>query len=114
MKEEIQYNEFDKLDIRMGEIKSAGRIEDADKLLRLEIDLGEENLRIIASGIAQYYEPESLVGKMVPVLVNLAPRTLRGVKSQGMVLMAIDETDGAHKPILLEPSEDLPPGSPVA
>jgi methionyl-tRNA synthetase len=111
MKAEIKYDDFGALDIRIGEVKSAERIEGADKLLKLEIDLGEENLRTIVSGVAQFYLPSQIIGKRVPVLINLAPRVLRGVESNGMVLMAVDETDGLHKPVLLEPDKDLPLGS---
>lgn len=90
MKPEITFDDFMKLDIRTGEIKAAERIPKADKLLKLTVDLGFEN-RTVVSGIAQQFEPKSLIGQKVSVLINLAPRKLRGVESQGMILMAEDE-----------------------
>ncbi len=89
LKEEIQFEDFTKLDIRVGTILSAQKVKKADKLLHLEVDLGFEK-RSIVSGIAQYFKPEDLPGTKVSVVVNLAPRKLRGVMSQGMILMAED------------------------
>ncbi len=109
----ITIDDFTKVQIKMGKILKAEPIIGADKLLKLEIDLGEGSPRTICSGIAQFYKPEELVGKMVPVLANLAPRKLKGIESNGMVLFGIDETGGGHAPIMLNPHKDLPPGSPV-
>lgn len=89
LKEEIQFEDFTKLDIRVGTVLSAQKVKKADKLLHLEVDLGFEK-RSIVSGIAQYFKPEDLPGTKVSVVVNLAPRKLRGVMSQGMILMAED------------------------
>ncbi|MBL7797050.1 MAG: methionine--tRNA ligase [Saprospiraceae bacterium] len=89
MKEEIQYDDFAKLDIRTGTILEASKVEKADKLLKLTVDLGFEK-RTIVSGIALHFQPEEIVGKQVLVLANLAPRTMRGIESQGMILMAED------------------------
>lgn len=89
VKEEIQFEDFMKLDIRIGTIVKAEPVPKADKLLQLEVDLGFE-MRTIVSGIAEHYKPEAVVGKQVSVIVNLAPRKLRGVMSQGMILMAED------------------------
>ena len=102
----ISREEFKKLDIRIGKILKAEKIEGADKLLRLEVDLGSE-IRQIVAGIAQFYEPESLVGREVPVLANLEPRTLMGLESQGMLLAA----DSEGEPVLLSPEREVPPGS---
>lgn len=104
----ISFEEFQKLDIRIGRILRAERIEGSDKLLRLEVDLGDETRQIVA-GIAAFYAPEDLVGREIPVLVNLKPRTLRGVESQGMLLAA----DSNGEPILLSPDKEAPPGSMV-
>jgi len=90
MKDEITFDDFTKLDIRTGEILTAEKIKKADKLLQLTVDLGFEK-RTIVSGIAQHFTPEEVIGKKVSVLINLAPRKLRGVESQGMILMAEDE-----------------------
>jgi methionyl-tRNA synthetase len=89
LKEEIVYDDFARLDLRMGTVRVAEKVPKADKLLRLEIDLGFEQRQIL-SGIAEQMPPEDLVGKRVVVVANLKPRTLRGLESQGMVLMAED------------------------
>lgn len=89
VKAEIQFDDFAKLDIRTGTILEASKVEKADKLLKLTVDLGFEQ-RTIVSGIAEQYQPEEVVGKQVIVLVNLAPRKMRGIESQGMILMAED------------------------
>lgn len=102
----ISFEEFKKLDLRVGKILRAEKIEGADKLLRLEVDLGVE-VRQIVAGIAEYYAPEALLGKEIPILANLEPRVLKGVESQGMLLAA----DDAGAPVLLSPDRDVPPGS---
>jgi methionyl-tRNA synthetase len=91
IKDMIQFEDFTKLDIRVGTISAAEKMEKADKLLVLEVDLGSEK-RTIVSGIAEHYAPADILGKQVSVLVNLAPRKLRGVESQGMILMAENES----------------------
>jgi methionyl-tRNA synthetase len=90
MKPEITFDDFMKLDIRTGEIVAAEKIPKADKLLHLKVDIGLEQ-RTIVSGIAEHFTPEEVVGQKVAVVINLAPRALRGVVSQGMILMAEDE-----------------------
>lgn len=90
LKPEINYEDFDKMDIRTAKIIEAERIPKADKLLKLKLDLGFEQ-RIVASGIAQHFTPEEIIGKEVLILANLAPRTIRGVESKGMILMAENE-----------------------
>jgi methionyl-tRNA synthetase len=85
----IQYDDFAKLDLKVGTIKTAEKVEKADKLLKLEISLGSE-VRTIVSGIAQHFKPEEIVGKQVVVVANLAPRKMRGIESNGMILMAED------------------------
>ncbi len=87
VKADITYEDFDKLDLRVGKILEAIKVPKADKLLKLTVDLGFEK-RTILSGIAEYYKPEELVGKLVTVVANLAPRKIRGIESQGMLLMA--------------------------
>ncbi len=88
----ITYEEFLKMDLRTATIKSAERVPKADKLLKLVLDLGFEE-RIVVSGIAEHYTPEQIIGKKVTLLANLAPRVMRGVESQGMILMA-DDSEG--------------------
>lgn len=87
MKDEITFDDFTKMDIRVATIKAAEKHPDADKLLKLTIDTGIDE-RTVVSGIAEHYSPEDIVGKQVSVLVNLAPRKIRGIESQGMILMA--------------------------
>ena len=89
MKELIQFDDFTKMDIRLGTVLSARKMENADKLLVLTVDTGIDE-RTIVSGIAQHYSPEEITGKSVVVLMNLAPRKIRGVESMGMLLMAED------------------------
>lgn len=101
-----------KLEIKMGTILTAEKIEGSDKLLKFTVDFGNET-RIIVSGVAQHYAPEVMVGKQVPVIMNLAPRKLKGVESNGMILYAIDETDGGHKTVMLNPEKHIPNGSAV-
>lgn len=105
---EISLDDFKKLDIRVGFIVLAERVENTDKLLKLMIDIGEPAPRQVLSGIAEYYEPADLVGRQVCVLANLTPRVMRGLESAGMILAA-----GADRPILLQPAEPAPPGSSV-
>ena len=90
MKETIDFDTFQKMDLRMGKILSAEKVKKADKLLQLTVDTGIDT-RTVVSGIAQHYSPEDVVGKTVLVLLNLEPRKIRGVESQGMVLMAENE-----------------------
>ena len=89
---EITFDEFKKAEIKIGTILSVEKVPDADRLLKLIINLGEEAPRQILSGIAEYYEdPSVLVGMQVPVLTNLPTRTIRGFESQGMVLYVVGE-----------------------
>ncbi|MDN4166259.1 methionine--tRNA ligase [Cytophagales bacterium LB-30] len=87
IKEAIQFDDFAKLDLRVGKITAAEKVEKADKLLKLSVDLGFEQ-RTIVSGIAEHFTPEEVVNKLVTIVANLAPRKLRGIESQGMILMA--------------------------
>jgi methionyl-tRNA synthetase len=109
-KPEIVYDDFAKLDLRVGSVIACEKVEKADKLLKLTIDLGAET-RTIVSGIALYYKPEEMVGKQVVVVVNLAPRKMKGIESQGMILTAEDK-DGKLR--LLKPEEAVSPGSSVS
>ena len=95
LKPEIIFDDFAKIDLRVGTIVSAEKVEKADKLLKLEVDLGFET-RTIVSGIAMHFNPADIVGKQVSVVVNLAPREMRGIESNGMILMAEDATGKLH------------------
>ena len=90
VRSEIQYDDFAKLDLKVGTILSAEKVEKADKLLKLEVDMGFEK-RIVVSGIAMHFKPEDIIGKQVVVVANLAPRKMRGIESNGMILMAEDK-----------------------
>lgn len=90
MKDEITFEEFSKMDIRVGTITAAEKVEKADKLLKLTVDTGID-IRTVVSGIAENFKSEDLVGQKVSILLNLAPRKIRGVESQGMILMAENE-----------------------
>jgi methionyl-tRNA synthetase len=96
----ITIDDFLKVELRVGEILVAERIPKADKLLRFEIDLGEEKPRQILAGLAEYYEPEKLVGRKVVVVANLKPRMMRGLESQGMICAASLEDGTGEKPAL--------------
>jgi methionyl-tRNA synthetase len=106
--EKIAIEDFAKVEMRVGQIKTAERIAGADKLLKLTVDIGSE-VRQICAGIAQYYEPESLVGRKVVVVVNLAPRKLRGVESNGMIVAASVGPEG--KPVLAAFTEEVEVGA---
>ncbi|HEY5462710.1 MAG TPA: methionine--tRNA ligase [Hanamia sp.] len=95
LKPVITIEDFAKIDLKVGTILSAEKVEKADKLLKLEIDLGFEK-RIILSGIAQHFSPEEITGKQVVVVANLAPRKMRGIESNGMILMAEDKEGKLH------------------
>ena len=109
-KSEIVYDDFAKLDLRVATVIACEKVEKADKLLKLTIDLGSES-RTIVSGIALHYKAEEMIGKQVVVVVNLAPRKMKGIESQGMILTAEDK-DGKLR--LLRPEEAVNPGSQVS
>jgi methionyl-tRNA synthetase len=107
--EKIGIEDFAKVEMRVGQIKTAERIVGADKLLKLTVDIGTE-IRQICAGIAQFYEPEKLIGRKVAVVVNLAPRKLRGVESNGMIVAASVGPEG--RPVLAGfPDEDVEVGA---
>lgn len=95
LKPEIVYDDFAKIDLKVGTIITAEKVEKADKLLKLSIDLGFET-RTIVSGIALHFKPEEITGKQVVVVANLAPRKMRGIESNGMILMAEDKEGKLH------------------
>ncbi len=106
----ISIGDFAKLKIKVGEILSAEKVPEADKLIKFMVDLGEESPRQILSGIAEHYpDPSVLVGKKVPVLANLAPRVIRGYESAGMILYAVSKDSLTT----LSPSADIPNGTEI-
>ncbi len=104
----VTFDDFNKLELRIGTIKTAEAVPGSDKLLKLIVDLGEEERQLVA-GIAKEYSPEILPGKQIVVLANLEPKTLIGVESQGMLLAG--DVNGA--PVLLLPDKGVPPGTNV-
>jgi methionyl-tRNA synthetase len=110
VKPEIVFDDFAKIDLKVGKIVSAEKVEKADKLLKLAVDLGFET-RTIVSGIALHFKPEEIVGKQVTVVTNLAPRKMRGIESNGMILMAEDSNGKLH---FINPETDINAGSGVS
>ena len=110
IKPQIVYDDFAKLDLKVGTILTAEKVEKADKLLKLEVDLGKEK-RIIVSGIALHFKPEDIIGKQVVVVANLAPRKMRGIESNGMILMAEDAEGKLH---FVNPDAAINPGAGVS
>jgi len=106
----IQYEDFAKLELKAGTVIACEKVEKADKLLKLEVDLGTEK-RTIVSGIAQHYTAGEMVGKQVIVVTNLAPRKMKGIESQGMILTAEDSNGKLQ---LLKPENSVDPGSNVS
>jgi methionine--tRNA ligase beta chain len=102
----ITFDDFVKLQIKIGLIVEAEKIEGTDKLLRLQVDFGDERRQIV-SGIAQFYKPEQLINKQFTFVVNLEPRVIRGVESNGMILAV----SSGKKVVLLKPQKKVQPGS---
>lgn len=109
IKETIEFDQFAGIDLRVGTITAAEKVKKADKLLKLAVDIGIET-RTVVSGIAKFYQPEDLPGQQVVLVANLAPRKLRGIESQGMILMA-ESPDGTL--VFAQPGEDMQNGSVV-
>jgi methionyl-tRNA synthetase len=109
-KPEITFDDFAKLELKVATVIACEKVAKADKLLKLEVDLGTEK-RTIVSGIALHYSPEEMVGKQVVVVTNLAPRKMKGIESQGMILTA-EDSDGKLQ--LLKPENIVAPGSGVS
>jgi len=109
-KSTIAFDDFAKIDLKVGTIIAAEKVAKADKLLKLEIDLGFEK-RTIVSGIALHFEPSAIIGKQVVVVANLAPRKMKGIESNGMILMAEDKTGKLH---FVNPDHAIDNGSGVS
>ncbi len=106
----ITFDDFAKIDLKVGTILTAEKVAKADKLLKLEVDMGTET-RTIVSGIALHFEPADIVGKQVVVVANLAPRKMRGIESNGMILMAEDKDGKQH---FVSPANVIDSGSGVS
>lgn len=104
----ISYEEFKKVELKIGKILKAESVEGSEKLIRLEVNLGAESRQIVA-GIGKVYAPETLVGRSIVIVANLEPRKLMGIESQGMLLAA----DNEGNPALLSPDSEIPAGSAV-
>ncbi|HXH20125.1 MAG TPA: methionine--tRNA ligase [Chitinophagales bacterium] len=105
----ISYDEFSKMDLRVGKILSAEKVQNADKLLKLQVDIGYEK-RTIVSGIAQFFKPEEIIGKKVSLVANLAPKKIKGIESHGMILMA---EDAEGKLTFVSPAGEIKEGSEI-
>ena len=105
----INFDDFKKLDMRIARILKAEKIESSNKLLKFQIDIGDEEKQLVA-GIAKHYNPEDLVGREIVVVVNLEPKKLMGVESQGMLLAASKDDDI----VLLQPDREVEPGSKIS
>ncbi len=108
----ISFEDWQKIDLRVAEILEVEEIEGADKLFKLKIDVGELGERIICAGIKPYYPKEELVGKKIILLANLAPRKLRGIESQGMLLAAGNPADNVC--VLISPEKEISNGTKIS
>ena len=115
LKPEIQYDDFAKLDLRVGTVVECEAHPNADRLLKLQVDLGELGRRQICAGIRAFYQPDELIGKQIVVVANLAPRKIRGEESNGMLMAASNEAEGSLKDVVvLTPQRVVPPGAAVS
>ena len=109
----VEFKDWAKLNLRVGQIEKAEDIEGADKIYKLTVNLGEEiGRRTVCAGLKEYYEKEELKNKKIILFVNLAPRKIRGIDSQGMLLAAVNKNES--KVILLTPEKDIEIGSQVS
>lgn len=106
----INFEDFQKVELKIAKILEASRVEGSDKLLKLKVSLGESGERQIIAGIGKSYEPDFLIGKEIAIVANLEPRMLMGLESQGMILAA----KGEAGPIILFPEKEVPPGSGIS
>jgi len=115
-KPEITFDDFAKVDLRVAKIIEAEPHPDADRLVKLQVDDGSGNPRQICAGIREHYEPESLVGKSIVIVANLAPRTIRGEESRGMLIAASDAVKGSDERsvVVMTPMSEIGPGSVVS
>jgi methionine--tRNA ligase beta chain len=112
----IKFEDFQKIDLRVGKILKAEKVEKSEKLLKLIVDLGNDpstdsgqGIRQLVAGIGKFYKPEDLVGKEIVVMANLEPKKIMGIESQGMLLAA----DVGGEPVILIPEKEVPPGTKI-
>lgn len=110
---EIDFEDFSKVDIRIGKVLEAEMVEGSDKLIKQTVDFGELGEKTILSGIKEWYKPDDIVGKSLPYVVNLKTRKIMGIESEGMLLAAGPVTDDGKTAVLIIPDKDLPPGTKV-
>ena len=106
----IEFSDWQKIEVKIGTVLEAQKIDKSDKLLQLSVDFGDEKRQVV-SGIAESYAPEDIIGKQFAFVVNLNPRTIFGIESEAMILAAHSEND---KAVLLSPIEKVEPGSKVS
>lgn len=111
MAEEVKFQDWLKLQLKVGKILKVEDIKEADKLYKLEVDIGEKKPRIMVAGLKQYYKPDELKGKSCIILANLEPKTLKGIESKGMILAAVSEDES--EVILLTTEKDIKPGTKI-
>lgn len=104
----ISFDDFSKLELKVGTVLEASDVEGSERLIKLMVDIGEEKPRQVLAGVKQWYQPKDLIGKQVIVVANLEPKVFMGLESQGMML-AVD----GDKPILLKPSSKVPSGAKI-
>ncbi|RLG16212.1 methionine--tRNA ligase subunit beta [Candidatus Pacearchaeota archaeon] len=107
----VSFEDWQKLDLRVAEIKEVEEIKGADKLYKLTLDVGEVGEKVVCAGIKEYYSKDELKGKKIILFTNLAPRKLKGIVSEGMILAAVNEEEGRIS--LIIPEEDIKVGSKV-
>ena len=105
----ITIDDFLKVELKVGTVLEAEEVEESEKLIKLKVDLGEEEPRQVLAGVKQFYKPEEFVGKHVIVVANLEPRMMLGLESAGMMLAA----DSEEGPVFLTPSKQVPPGTKI-
>lgn len=106
----VDFSDWEKLDLRVGQIIKVEEIEGADKLYKLSVDIGDE-IRIVCAGIKKYYSRDELKGKKIILFTNLAPRKLKGIESQGMILAAVNKEES--EVVLLTPENDIEVGAKI-
>lgn len=103
----VSFGDFEKIELKIGKVSEASRVDGSEKLLKLQVDLGEETPRQIIAGIGKVYDPETITGKEFLFIANLESRTIMGLESQGMILAASDDTG----PVTLSPDRPVTPGT---
>ncbi len=110
----VAYDDFAKLDLRVGKVLEVADHPNADKLLVLKVDIGGGQVRQVLAGLREYMPHEALLGREIVIVANLQPRKMRGLESQGMLLAASDEQGGQRRVVALTTAAPVPPGSPVS